>query len=33
MFAGPNGSGKSTFYTRARIIEGDGPLWIITLTF
>jgi predicted ABC-type ATPase len=29
MFAGPNGSGKSTFYTRARIIEGDGPLWII----
>lgn len=29
MFAGPNGSGKSTFYTRARIIEDDAPLWII----
>jgi len=29
MFAGPNGSGKSTFYTRARIVEDDAPLWII----
>lgn len=29
MFAGPNGSGKSTFYTRAQIIEDNGPLWII----
>lgn len=29
MFAGPNGSGKSTFYTKAQIIEGNAPLWII----
>jgi predicted ABC-type ATPase len=36
MIAGPNGSGKSTFYTKAQIIEDNGPLWIINpdlLTF